>query len=298
MPTDRAYGERAETYLRLLAEAALRGRAGSGDSASESGASESGASGDSASGPAEGASGPAEGQTAGQADVQRVYRAADLLVQAGILTDVQAAWILLDLTTALRARGHREPRPGRPRLARPAIFPKRPDARPGEWRVVPGPAPVPGAHVMALIVTPDRMLAPATLSAGIPDPRTTPWSGLTAADDAGTGYQTTVATSAWAGNSWTGTILIRPAPPPEIQWLKIFIPNGFSLLIPFPGRSALPGRPEPVPASPGELLLTRYAESFLAAAVQGFLAANPGGFTSVQPGLGELAGTLEAAGAL
>lgn len=276
MPSDRApdgqardpYGERAETYLRLLAEAALRRDRGAGGD--------------------------------GKDDGQRVHRAANLLVEAGVLTDTQAAWILLDLTTALRARGLREPAWTRPhrvhRLA--AIFPGHTDAPPEEWRVFPGPAPVPGAHVMALILTPGRVLAPATLSfppsAGIPDLQATPWAGLAAADGAGTDYRTTFATGSWTGSTWTGTILLRPAPPPDAGWIKIFIPNGFSILAPVPDPPpALPGRPEPASHSPGERLLTRHAEALLAS-----LPAASARFPPTGPGLAELTGTLEAAGAL
>jgi hypothetical protein len=255
------YGERAETYLRLLAETALRA----------------------------------------DADADGVHRAANLLTEAGVLSDEQVAWILLDLTMALRARGRREPAWPHPHLARrfPAVAPRRPDTPPEEWLVCPGPDPVPGAHVMALILTPDRALAPATLSfppsAGIPELQAAPWAGLTAADGAGTDYRTTFATGSWAGSTWTGTILLRPAPPAGAGWIKIFIPNGFSLLVPVPAAPpAVPPPPEPVSDSPGERLLTRHAEALLAS----LPAVDSGRFAPVEPGFPELAGTLEAAGAL
>jgi hypothetical protein len=280
-----AYGERAETYLRLLAEDALRPSAG--DALAPS-------AGDEPCPPA-----PAEAAAA-----DRVYRAANLLVEAGAITDTQAAWILLDLATALRARGRPEPPPvplGRiRRLA--TVRPKRSAVSRAEWRVLPGPAPVPGAHLMALILTPDRVLAPATLSfppsAGIPDLQAMPWAGLTAADGAGTTYWITSATGSWAGSTWTGTILMRPAPPARAGWVKISSRNGFSLLIPIshaPPASAVP--PEPVSDSPGERLLTRHAEAILASLPVG-LPGNGGRFAPVEPGFPELTGTLEAAGAL
>lgn len=275
MPSDpgnrEAYGERAETFLRLLAEAVLRR-------------------------PADDPAPPLD------AAVDRVHRAANLLVEAGVLTDEQVGWILLDLTTALRARGRREPVWTRPYRARrlAAMVPGRSDPPPAEeWRVFPGPAAVPGAHVMALILMPDRGLAPATLSfppsAGIPDLQAAPWADLAAADGAGTTYRTTYASGSWAGSTWTGTILLRPAPPAGAGWIKIFIPNGFSLLIPVPDPpSVVPGAPEPVCESPGERLLIRHAEVLLASLPggdAGLLAAGEAGFP-------ELAGTLEAAGTL
>jgi hypothetical protein len=282
VPSDRAagdgsrdsYGERAETYLRLLAEAALRPGQDDGS----------------------------DGQDDGHDEVQRMQRAANLLVEAGVLTDAQVAWILLDLTTALRARGRREPAwtgPHRVRRLAAAFGSRHDTPPPTEWQVFPGPAAVPGAHVMALILTPDRVLAPATLtfppSAGIPDLQAAPWAGLTAADGAGTRYGTTFASGSWAGSTWTGTILLRPAPPAGAGWIKIFIPNGFSLLADIPGSPpALPARPEPVSDSPGERLLTRHAEALLAA----LPAADASRFEPVEPGFPELAGTLEAAGAL
>ncbi|HEX6452639.1 MAG TPA: hypothetical protein VF060_24665 [Trebonia sp.] len=298
MPSDRpagdgnsdAYGERAETYLRLLAEDALRPPAG-----------------DAPPSPA-----PAE------AAADRVYRAANLLVDAGVITDTQAAWILLDLATALRARGRPEPPPVPPGLIRrvAAARPKRSAVPSAEWRVLPGPAPVPGAHLMALVLTPDRVLAPATLSfppsAGIPDLQGMPWAGLTAADGTGTTYWITSATGSWAGSTWTGTILMRPAPPARAGWVKISSRNGFSLLIPIPDASPAPAvLPEPVSDSPGERLLTRHAEAVLASLPGGLPRPAvlprptgpdrpPGGgrFAPVEPGFTELTGTLEAAGAL
>jgi hypothetical protein len=90
------YGERAETYLRLLIEAALRS--------------------------------PAD------EDITRVERAADVLIEAGVLSGPVAARILTDLHLALRVRGRREP--GRPaaRLGRLTGF---------QPRGAPGPAGAP-----------------------------------------------------------------------------------------------------------------------------------------------------------
>ena len=62
-----SHADRAETYLRLLAEAALR--------------------------------------PAADADISRVRRAAEVLTDAGVLTDKTAAEILTDVQLALWVRG-------------------------------------------------------------------------------------------------------------------------------------------------------------------------------------------------
>ncbi|MGC1756138.1 MAG: hypothetical protein WA805_23860, partial [Trebonia sp.] len=65
-----SYADRAETYLRLLAESALR--------------------------------------PAANGDTSRVRRAAEALTDAGVLSDQAAAEILADVQLALRLRGRRQ----------------------------------------------------------------------------------------------------------------------------------------------------------------------------------------------
>lgn len=65
-----SYADRAETYLRLLAEAALR--------------------------------------PAASGDISRVSHAAEVLTDAGVLGDETAAEILADVQLALRVRGRRQ----------------------------------------------------------------------------------------------------------------------------------------------------------------------------------------------
>ena len=260
------YGERAETYLRVLAEAALRP--------------------------------PADGDTG------RVRRAAEVLIEAGVLTDQTASEIATGLQTALRVRGKREVvaagsglrglrgfKPGNP-FGRPAP--------PEPWAIVPlGPPPA-GSRLMALFRTVGRALAPAVLHFS-PDPFAPldefPLTTLTANDDLGTDYRMGFPDGSWAGSTWTGTISLHPAPPPAARRLEIISPNGPVLRADLTTTPA--GQVAPVMVlgavteSPGERLLTRRAEGMLAA-LAAASASGPG------PRLpdAELAATLEAAGVL
>src|SRR5215469_6907799 len=254
--------ERAETYLRLLAEVALRGAL---DSKSP-------------------------------APPDRVRRAAEALIDAGVLADDQAMDILLMLGTALRVRGRREFIPAaqvrrlsgaaaRPSFspgqaiaaraaltatAQPGGSPARPPTAGDSWRVIPAPSSqAPGAQLMALVITTDRMIAPATMrfppSAGLDELEGPSFADLTGSDDAGTDYQLTFTDGAWAGSSWTGTIQLRPPPPPSARLLTINSPNGPALLIPLtsPPARPVPGPVTAVDDSPGERLLIRRAEALL-----------------------------------
>jgi hypothetical protein len=248
-----AVSERAETYLRLLAEAALRP-----------------------------AREPAE--AAGRAD--RVRRAADVLVDAGVLDDAAATEILSMLHTALRVRGVQAtlvsgrirrvavlPGPGR------AVFGHLPAGKsaagrdvPADdaWRVVPAePGRARGSRLMALIVTADRVIAPATLrfsaSAGLDELAAPLFADLTATDDAGTSYMISFTDGTWAGSSWTGTILLRPPPPAGASELSITrrdVPILTLRLVPA-GSPPVDAPVRPVDDSPGERLLHRRAEALL-----------------------------------
>jgi hypothetical protein len=241
--------ERAETYLRLLAEAALR-------------------------------TAPQSARSQGPAD--RVRRAADILVDAGAIDDAQATEILLMLGTALRVRGV----PGALAHGRVRRFGSMPALAPGEaprlaaappadkaWQViqeVPPAGQVTGSRIMALIVTADRMIAPATLrfppSAGLPELSLPSFADLTASDDAGTSYMVSFTDGAWAGSTWIGTIMLRPAPPPAARRLTIVSPHGPVLVIDLVPASVAPlarASLHPLDDSPGERLLHRRAEGLL-----------------------------------
>ena len=264
------YGERAETYLRILAETALR--------------------------------------HAPNGDTGRVGRAAEILVDADVLTDQLAAEILADFQVALRARGVREAFTAGSRLRRLRSLPagglfSRRGVQPEPWRVLPlGPAP-PGSRLMSLIRTADRALAPAVLHFS-PAPiapfgtDVAPLTTLTATDDQGTGYRLGFPDGMWAGSTWTGTIALHPAPPPAATRLVIIGPNGPVLRADLTAPPAALAAPVvgvgPAAESPGERLFTRRAEGLLATLAR----AIPDGPGPRMPDTREFAAILEAAGAL
>jgi len=260
------YGERAETYLRLLAEAALRPSA--------------------------------------DGDTSRVRRAAETLIDAGVLTDQMASEIVAGLQMALRVRGKREVVAAGSGLRGMRGFqPGHPfgqSAPPEPWQVAPlGPPPA-GSRLMALIRTVGRALAPAVLHFS-PDPFAPldefPLTTLTATDDLGTDYRMGFPSGSWAGSTWTGTISLHPAPPLAARRLEIISPNGPVLradLTTTPDGHATPVTVlGPVAESPGERVLTRRAEGMLAA----LASASLGGPGPRLPDA-ELAAILEAAGLL
>jgi hypothetical protein len=242
----------------------------------------------------------------------RFRRAADILVEAGALTEQAAAQILADLELALRLRGRRTPFTPGSRLQRLAGF--QPPGAPGApgpraasggakpWRVLRAGPPTPGSRLMALILMPDKALVPVTLyfpsAAGLPGSDTPPLTTLTATDDLGTRYRLGFTDSAWAGSAWTGTILVSPAPPPAARGLEISGPNGRLLraeITAAPSGDTAPGATaHPVAESPGERLFTRRAEAMLGALALGDRNIHGPG----QSALAELAATLEAAGLL
>jgi hypothetical protein len=223
--------DRAETYLRLLAEAALRA-ASSAEHAAQ------------------------------------VRRAADVLVDAGVLDDARADEILLMLSVALRVRGQRGwLAPGRVRRIGAITTPG------GAWRVIQAsPGQVPGSKLMALIVTADRMIAPATLrfppSAGLTELAAPSFADLTASDDVGSSYQVSFTDGGWTGSTWTGTVLLRPLPSPGARQLTVNGPNGPVLraqLNPDPAARQPAATVVPLADTPGERLLIRLAEAMLGA---------------------------------
>lgn len=266
-----SYAESAETYLRLLAEAALR---------------------------------PVSGGNANS-----IRRTADVLIEAGVLTESLAARILADLQLSLRVRGRQEAFPPAARLRRLAGF--MPGAsglggqaagRTGPWRVLGVSQPASGSRLMALYVLGGKALAPATLcfspSAGTPESDVPVLAGLTATDNLGTAYRLAFTDSTWAGSIWTGTLQLIPAPPAAASRLDIISPTGpllrTEITAALPGPAAPGPAPRPVTESPGERLLTRRAEGMLAAIALG----SKDILGLSKSGLAELSGTLEAAGLL
>lgn len=259
------YRERAETYLRLLAETALRTTTDDG--------------------------------------LERVRRATDILLEAGAVTDQAAAQILADLQFALRLRGRQTPFSPGSRLQRLAGFwPPGIPAATEPWRVVQAGPPTPGWRLMALVLTADKALAPATIY--LPSATASPggvavaFAEFTATDDLGTLYRLGFLGGAWAASAWTGTVVFTPAPPPAARRLEIIGPNGRVLRVEItaaPPGDTTPGVVlRPVAESLGEQLLTRRAEALLGAVARGDRNIHGLG----QSALAELATTLEAAGLL
>ena len=265
------YGERAETYLRLLTEAALR--------------------------------------SLSDEDITRVERAADVLIEAGVLSSQVAARILTDLRLALRVRGRREPVRPAARLGRLTGFQPRAafglaDAGSPPWRVLPAPSPSPGSCLMALILLADKALVPATLhfpaALGSPESQVPPLTTLAATDDLGTRYWLGSTDGTWAGSTWTGALILRPAPPGSAKRLEIKIidPNVPLLRAELTAPALRDTAPRvvsgPAAESPGERLLTRRAEAMLAALALGDAAKGD----LSRSGLADLAAILETAGVL
>lgn len=268
------YRERAETYLRLLAEVALR--------------------------------------PAADGDTGHVRRAAGFLVDAGAISDQAAAEILADLQLALRVRGRREVIAGSARLRRLGGFQPLPGSlggprapgrrdRPAPWRLIPLGRPPAGSRLMALIRTGDLALGHAILHFSLIEllgSQIPPLTTLTAADDRGTSYRLGFPDGTWTGSTWSGTISLYPAPPPAARKIEIIGPNGPMLradLLPSPAADSAPAIvPQPVPESPGERLLDRRGEALLAV----YAGRQAVSQSLSQSGIAELVSVLEAAGLL
>jgi hypothetical protein len=258
------YGERAETYLRLLAEAALR--------------------------------------PAAEVRADNVVRAADILVDAGVLTADMANRIVVDLQLALRVRGRRQVRTTQLRRLRhfqPALRLGEPGGSARHWRVLPAGPATPGSRLMALFIAADRAIAPTTLyfppeidplEGGVP-----PFAQVTGTDNLGNSYRLGFGDGTWTGSAWTGPVMFYPAPPATAAWLEITSPNGPLLradLTVAPRDDTASVACDPVSESPGERVLARQAEVMLATSALSYpLGTN-------EPGIAELVATLEGAGAL
>jgi len=125
----------------------------------------------------------------------------------------------------------------------------------------------------------------------------------TAVDDKGTSYQF----SASAGlpyAEWSGVLELRPNPSHEIRWLNLSAPGGPATRIALNSRRARPDiTVVPAAVSPGELLLTDIAAGFLALASPEqvplhLAAARPGALDRAADGLADIIAALQAAAAL
>jgi hypothetical protein len=281
--------DRAETYLRLAAEARL-GRAG-------------------------------RSFRDVRASVEQVRWAGEVLVAAGALTEDQVRRIAAEHDAALSVRAGAEPAS---RLGRamwqlddgwPQAAPSPAAAQPmrvtpvgATLRVTGGRAPT-DLHLMTLVgAQADAVITVAMTMRWPPDgssadlesagagPEHLPYGQLWAVDDRDTRYRTLLVGEGGTA-TWLGAIQLTPAPPPGARWLDLIADGTRRLLrLDLTGRAvgspAVRAAAEPDPAVPrGERLLARQADLILASA-------GASGGTSVDPRLGEMITVLTGAGAV
>jgi hypothetical protein len=281
--------ERAQTYLRLLAERQARASPRSGPDIARS--------------------------------VEQVRWAGEILASAGVLEETGVHRIATELEAALLIRSDLE----RPRYAvrvgwALTALTDLPRASPRWWggatpmgitpigrtiRVAHERAPS-ELHLMSLVRSPGGMVITAVIRVRWPPdgscadleitgagPHLLPYDQLRAADDRGTGYR--VVLSGEGGElTWQGAIGLHGALPPQARWLDL-IADGTQRLVrielnPADIRPARAAETAPV-VPPGERLLTGVAERILASAWD-----DDG--PSVDPRLDEAIRVLTAAGAL
>jgi hypothetical protein len=300
--------ERAETHLRLLAEAELR-RA---------------------------TTWPASGGLLDECHSARLELVAQALHAARAFDMGAANQIQDELALAL---GVRQPRQGPRGLtpnaqanlarlmsgpARPSAGRRRPPSPRASWRVVPvgrviraRAGGVEGElHLLAYAQTAAgaRFTAVSYWGPGYAPERHRPPPGVrlahqfTAVDDHGTSYQLS-ASPGPVHTEWSGVLDLRPDPPPEIGWLDLrTAPGEPATRIDLNRPQARPAPPPditvtPAAVSPGELLLTDIAAGLLALAAPEQIplhpsAARPGPLSQAADGLADIIAALHAAAAL
>jgi hypothetical protein len=300
--------ERAETHLRLLAEAELR-RA---------------------------TTWPADGGLLDECQSARLELVAQALHAVHAFDMGAANEIQAELALAL---GVRQPRQGpgglaptaQAHLARLMLRPPHPSAGHHQppsphapWRVMPvgqvirtrvGDAQC-ELHLLAYAQTAAgaRFTAVSYRGPGQTPERHSPHPGvrlahqLTAVDDQGTSYQFSASLGSVRAE-WSGVLDLRPNPPQEIRWLDLSTnPGEPATRIDLNFRQARPAPPPeitvtPTAVSPGELLLTDIAAGFLALAAPEQVplhpsAARPGPLSQAADGLADIIAALQAAAAL
>jgi hypothetical protein len=300
--------ERAETHLRLLAEAELR-RA---------------------------ITRPADGGLLDECHSARLELVAQALHAAHAFDMGAANEIQAELTLAL---GVRQPGQGpgglapnaQAHLARLTHFPPSPGAghhRPpsphAPWHVIPVGQLIRtragdgqgNLHLLAYLQTAAgaRFTAVSYWGPGQAPERHRPPPGVqhahqfTAVDDQGTSYQLSASPGS-ARAEWSGMLDLRPDPPHQIRWLDLSMISGEpATRIDLTSQHARPAPPPditvtPAAVSPGELLLTDIATGFLALASpeqvpQHPSAARPGPLSQAAFGLADIIAALQAAAAL
>ena len=297
--------ERAETHLRLLAEAELR-RA---------------------------ARWPADGGLLDECHSTRLELVAQALHAAHAFDMGAANQIQAELALALGVRQRRQRPAGlvpnaQAHLARLMLPPSaghhRPPSPHAPWRVMPAgqvirtrAGDVQGElHLLAYAQTAAgaRFTAVSYRGPGQAPKRHSSPPGVllahqvTAVDDQGIGYQFSASLGP-VHAEWSGVLDLRPNPPDEIRWLDLrAAPDEPATRIDLNSRPARPAPPPeitmiPATVSPGELLLTDIAAGFLALASPEQVplhpsAARPGPLSQAAGGLADIIAALQAAAAL
>jgi hypothetical protein len=296
--------ERAETHLRLLAEAELR-RA---------------------------TTRPAGGGLLDECHSARLELVAQALHAAHAFDMAAANQIQAELAWALGVRQPRQgpagPVPSRQanlvslmHSARYSTAPHRTPSPPAPWRVVPvgqvirtRAGEVQGeVHLLAYLQTATgaRFTAISYWRPGQTPERHTPPPGVvhagkfTAVDDQGTSYQFGVSLGPLR-TEWSGVLDLHPSPPQEIRWLDLSTtPGGPATRIDLSSQPAPPPEITVTPAAvePGEFLLTDIAAGFLALASPEQVplhpsAARAGPLDQAADGLADIIAALQASAAL
>lgn len=314
MHARRVGDERAETYLRRLAEAELR-RTGAELRRLEAAAGNTSAR----PGPALfGAPEDAQG---------KVVQAGRILVAAGVLAEDHLDRVASDLHAAVKIRSRLlldwDRRRGvlhRTIFEPPVSRPPRPASQ--ALRVAPIGAALRGSgdrapwtlHLLSLVRTQAEAVIPVVMRMHWPPdgssadlelagagPYHLPYDRLWAVDDQGARYVVRFAQGSGGPAVWLGIAELSPVPPPPVRRLDLF-GDGIRLIqLPLappgppespepPGRRAGPPLAESVATGPGERLLMLEGEHILAAGDTG----GPAG----DPGPGEIVTVLTEAGAL
>jgi len=135
-----------------------------------------------------------------------------------------------------------------------------------------------------------------------------PFERFTVTDNRGGRYHLNFARS--GGPEWAGDVSLRPEPPDDISWLDISAPGGPVVRVVLdPGAAPAAGRTEPpvseTKLSPGEHLLVMLAEQLLTVAPEfphdlrmQLAAISPGPLHTMATGMGDVIAALEAADVL
>jgi hypothetical protein len=209
--------ERAETYLRLLAERALRD--------------------------------PDRAAT-----INRVTHA---LVTAGVVDSLVGGTIVDELALALETRQADPPAPRsavRYRRWWPAGFPAEPPPAPLPRQFVPAGLTVPVTGGTMHLLAYARSGSGAVFAVVAHSTLAEPLDGLTATDDTGASYELIFSGSASA-QEWSGELALYPDPPAELRWLEIAGPGTPARRVDLTAEPAAAAVAAPVRASAGEYLL-------------------------------------------